>query len=62
MKIPSLESIKTANEARLLAIHWQAWTSDQHMSYQELTGWQALFEVLATKFNLTGEFRENCII
>lgn len=56
------KTVKTAEEARDQAIAWQQWSSEQSLSYGELSEWQYYFEALATKFNLTSEFRENGII
>lgn len=56
------KTVKTKEEARDQAINWQQWVSEQDLSYGELSEWQAYFEELAYKFNLTVEFKENCII
>lgn len=53
---------KTADEARQLAIDWQNWQSEQSLYMSEVADWQAFFEALAKKFNLTDEFKENAII
>ena len=52
----------TKTEARRYAIKWQNWVSEQNLSYGELTEWQAYFEMLADKFDLVEEFKENGII
>lgn len=57
-----LDQITTPDEAREIAIDWQAWASEQSLSYGELIDWAAYFEALGQKFNLTDEFRENGII
>lgn len=62
MEIPEIESIKTEDEARQLAMDWQNWQSKQSLSYGELSEWQGHFETLAKKFNLTDEFKENGVI
>lgn len=62
MKIVAIPSIKSAEQARDMAIDWQAWASEQSLSYSELAEWQGFFETLAKKFNLTDEFKENGII
>ncbi len=55
--------VKNADDARNLAIDWQAWASEQDLSYVELTEWQRIFEQLAAKYpELKDEFEENCII
>lgn len=54
--------VQTAEDARQQAIDWQVWFSERSMSYGELVEWQAHFEVLAEKFDLTDEFKENAII
>lgn len=55
-------TIKTEDEARQFAIDWQNWQAEQSMSYFEASNWQAYFEALGRKFNLTEEFKENGII
>lgn len=62
MKIPSLKSIKTQEQARDLAIEWQQWQSEQNLSYGELADWEDFFRKLGRDFSLTDEFKENCII
>ena len=54
--------ITTKEDARDKAIAWQHWQSDQDLSYQEVADWQDYFYVLAEKFDLTDEFKENGII
>lgn len=53
---------KTQEEARDQAIDWQAWQSEQALSYGELAEWQAHFRQVARKFDLRDEFEENGII
>jgi hypothetical protein len=62
MKIKTVTEIKTKEEARQVAIDYQNWASEQSLSYLELSQWQEYFETLADKFNLTEEFKENCVI
>jgi len=62
MKLPLLPIITTADEATQTAIDWQTWQQEESLSYGELIEWRAYFETLASKFNLTDEFRENGII
>lgn len=54
--------IKNKEEARQIAIDWQKKQSEKNMSYTELLYWQTYFEIIAKEFDLTEEFRENCII
>ena len=61
-KTLKLSAVKTANEAEQLAIDYQNWASEQSLSYSEMAEYQAYFEQLAKKFNLTAEFKENGII
>jgi hypothetical protein len=56
------DDIQTADEARQKAIDWQIWQQEESLSYGELAEWQGYFEMLAEKFNLTDEFKENGII
>lgn len=54
--------IETAEDAREYAIEWCHWASEENLSYEDVAEWQAYFETLAEKFDLTDEFRENGII
>ena len=62
MKLPDRETVADAGQAEQLAIDWQAWQSEQALSYLELSYYTSYFEYLAQKFNLTSVFRENGII
>jgi hypothetical protein len=62
MKFKAIKNIKTKGEARQTAIDWQDWQSKQSLSYWELAEWAGFFTILAKKFNLTEEFKKNCII
>ena len=62
MTIKGIVEIKNKEEVRNIAIDWQSWQSKQSLSYAELSQWQGYFEILAEKFNLKTEFKENCII
>ena len=53
---------QTQGEARQLAIDWQAWQSEQALSYAELIEWQDTFTELANRYDLQKEFKENGII
>jgi hypothetical protein len=55
-------SFQSFEEARDYAIEWQAWQSEQSLYMSELMEWQAYFEALAQRFDLTDEFKENGII
>lgn len=57
-----MNEIKTKEQARQYAIDWQARTSEQSLSYLELSREQGKMEALALKFDLTEEFKENGII
>jgi len=54
--------IKTEQEARQYAIDWQNWASKQDLSFSELVQWNIVFEILADKYGLLEEFKENGII
>lgn len=61
--LPKSIKVKSADEARDLALDWQAWQSDQNLSYGEAVYYQNYFEALTEKFpELDDEFRENGII
>lgn len=62
MKMKSIKTIKTADEATQLAIDWQQWASEQSLYMSEVAEWFDYFEKLARKFNLMDEFKENGII
>lgn len=54
--------VKTADEARQIAIDWQHGQSEQNLSYGELLEYDSYFTELANKFGLSDEFAENGII
>jgi hypothetical protein len=63
MKIKSIKDIKTKSEARQYAIDWQHFASKTYsISYGEIIEWAEYFRILAEKFNLKTEFKENGII
>jgi hypothetical protein len=62
MKIKSVDEIKTKGEASQIAIYWQNWASKKNLCYYEIAEWAEYFRVLAEKFDLTEEFKENGII
>lgn len=55
-------TIHTQEQAREYAIEWQHWAGEESLSYAELAEWGAIFQELAHKYDLTEEFKENCII
>jgi hypothetical protein len=57
-----VKRVETREQAQDIAITWQAWMSENSLSYGELADWQGYFEELAERFDLTDEFRENGII
>ena len=55
--------VKTAEDARELAIQWQCWMSEQDISMSEFAEWGSYFEDIAERFpELREEFKENAII
>lgn len=70
----AIETVKSAEEARDLAINWQSHQEDirygslarmtaSSMSLNEVLEWQDYFEQLAEKFpEVRDEFKENAII
>jgi len=52
----------TEQEARQYAIYFQNWASEQDLSYSEIVQWNIVFEILADKYGLLDEFKENGII
>jgi hypothetical protein len=55
-------NIKTKEQARQHAIEYQHFSSDKDLSYGEIIHFQNKFYLLAKKFNLVREFKENGII
>jgi len=69
MERKPIEDIKTADEARQIAIDWQQWVGEQNevgkeptLSTTDLVEWHEYFKELAEKFDLAEEFEENAII
>lgn len=62
MKIEDIKKIKTRAEARQFAIDWQSWQSDKALDWSRYAHWTHEFEILANKFDLVEEFKENGII
>lgn len=61
--VPKPNKVKSAAEARDLAIDYQEWFSVHTMSYGEAAYYSNYFEILAQRFpELTDEFKENAII
>jgi hypothetical protein len=54
--------IKTKGQARQYGIDFQNWASKQNLSYGELIHFQSKLNVIAKKFGLIREFKENAII
>lgn len=61
-KKKAVESIRSKEEARQIAVDWQNWQSNKNLSYQEVSEWGDYFEKVAKKFGLTKEFKENGVI
>ena len=58
-----VEEVATADEARQIAVDWQASQSEQSMSWGEVAEWEGYFKQLADKFpELADEFAENGIV
>ena len=55
-------AVRDADEARELAISWQAWQADMALGIGDLAEFADYFSELAERFDLTDEFRENGII
>ena len=56
------ENIKSAADARQLAIEWQADASQENYDTLDLIEWHEKFIYLGKKYDLTEEFKENGII
>jgi hypothetical protein len=57
-----LSAIKTADQARQIAIYWQHWQADERLTLGELSDWNEYFTEVAHKFGLVEEFEENGVI
>jgi hypothetical protein len=59
-----INKVKTVEEARQMAIKWQHTFQNRKrdLSYLYFAKYQEFFTKLGEKFNLTEEFKENCII
>jgi hypothetical protein len=57
-----MKHIKTKEQARQYGIDFQKWASQKDLSYGELAHFQGKLSVLAHKFDLVGEFKENGLI
>ena len=55
-------SVKSKSAARQYAVDFQKWSSDQSLSWSEVIVWQNKLYILAKRFNLVREFKENGII
>ena len=49
-------------KARNEAINWQSTFTDSNYSYSEIAYWQGYFTILAKRYGLVKEFKENGII
>jgi hypothetical protein len=54
--------IKTKQEAREYSLNFQRWSSQKNLSYGELLCFQNELSMIAKKFKLVREFKENGII
>lgn len=54
--------INTEEQARERAIEWQAWQSEQDLSWGEVAEWADYFRKLGELYGLTEEFTDNGII
>lgn len=63
MNIPLLNTIKSADQARDLAIEWQGWQSEQALYQSEAIDWSGFWQSVVERFpELEDEFKENAII
>jgi len=62
MNIEEVKQAKTKDEASWFAVDWQVWQGEHNLSMFEYSQWEQVFSVLAEKFDLTEEFKENGII
>lgn len=61
-RIKALSKVKTKAEARQLAMDYQQFASDSSLSYSEVAFYGNYFYVIAKRFKLVKEFKENGII
>ena len=52
----------TQAEARMYAIEWQHWASEQDLSYGEMAEMQSILLKIAEDFDLVDEFKENGLV
>ena len=57
-----MEHIKTKEQARQYGIDYQNWASNKDLSYEDVIYFSYKLYVIAKKFGLVKEFRENGII
>jgi hypothetical protein len=57
-----MNRIKTKEQARQYGIDYQKWASEEALSYGEISHFQNELSILAKKFGLVKEFKENGII
>lgn len=62
MQQKAIDQIKSRDEAREMAIDWQAWQQGVALSYGECAAWADYFRAVAKKFHLLTEFKENGIL
>lgn len=62
MTLKNISEVESEDEARQIAIDWQTSMQDESPSYGELAEDQLYFELLAKRFDLVEEFKENGII
>lgn len=62
MRKKPVDRVKSADEARQLAMRWQSKLPDTTMSWGEVAEWGLYFTELGERFNLMEEFKENGIL
>lgn len=62
MTLKPISDVASAEEARSIAIDWQQAASTAALDWEEISKFEEYFAALATKFELTEEFKENGII
>lgn len=56
------QAVRSAEEARTLAIDWQNWQSEVALGIGDMAEFADYFSELAGKFGLADEFKENGIV
>lgn len=60
--LPPINRVASKDQARDIAIDWQAWVATQDLSYGEVVFYGNYFNELATRYKLAREFKREGIL